>query len=162
MTPPEHQLYPIAFTVSAGNINTPPWEDELREAFSHTPSLHGLLSARVTLEQAQRICESNDITPHLGFTARHRCGDTTFNIELAQEQLSSIARAYSVFKNAVWTPSPPALTGLAGYAELLNVLEEVIDQDWNIQHHLVDAELDQRFDFTKFLTPACCDQSSTR
>ena len=147
-------LYPIAFTVNSGNLNTPPWEQELAKAFAHTPSLHGLLSARVTLEQAQAICNQEDITPYLGFTAPHICGDSMFNLDLALERVSSIARAYSIFKNEVWVPSPPTPTNLNSQAELLHVLEAVIDQDWNIQGHLIDADLDQRFNFSLFLAPA--------
>ena len=147
-------LYPIAFTVNPGNINTPPWEQELAKAFAHTPSLHGMLSARVTLEQAQAICNQDDVTPYLGFTAPHHCGDSMFNLELALERLSSLARAYSVFRNEVWVPSPPTSTSLNSHAELLHVLEAVIDLDWNIQGHLIDADLDERFNFSLFLTPA--------
>ena len=162
MTHDDNQLYPITFSIGTCNIDPTPWEQQLLDSFEHNASLSGLLSAYVTLRLAQKICDAEDIKPYLGVTTRHRSGDSTFNVELAQERIHSLARAYSSFKHEEWTPIAEASIRVDGHAELIRVLDDVMDLDWNVQRELVNADIDQRFDFSKFLEPPCCGQSSTK
>lgn len=154
------QLYPIAFTISPGNVNILPWERELRSAFNSSPSLTGAISAALPLDEARAVCRSHDLTPYLGIIAPHQDGDGLISSQQAQELLPQLAQAYTRYSGRQYKPPSGSLTE-DRQANLLLVVADLVDCQWNIPLDSITDEIDQRHSIASLLDDAS-DQSSTR
>ena len=134
--PLEHQRYPVVIRPSS--MGTSHWQDELTRA-SET-SVAAYVAGNMTMKQHEQLAGHRDISQDLGYLLNRPGGPDVLDVYFAHGEADTMAEAWKTQTDEDWLPKRLEDIGLDERLALINMVSEVMDSEWRVQHAYFDDE----------------------